>query len=150
MTCRPLQDVLAEVPDPRQAQGRRYPLGAILSLSCAANLCGYRSYSAIAEWGRNYGGDLLCALGFVHGQSPCAATLYHVFRKLNVAAFEQTIGHWFGEVLESWEEAHPGRRAVAIDGKTLRGSKKQGGTGDAPSLGGQPYAGIDPVSRSRR
>jgi hypothetical protein len=46
MLRRSLLEVLSEVPDPRQAQGRRDPLGAILALSCAAMLCNYRSYGA--------------------------------------------------------------------------------------------------------
>ncbi|MBI4491804.1 MAG: transposase family protein [Chloroflexi bacterium] len=52
--CRPLMEVLREVPEVRGRQGRRHPLLAILAMACAAMLCGYRTYGAIAEWGRNY------------------------------------------------------------------------------------------------
>ena len=60
----PLVELFGEMPDFRQASGKRYPLAAILALACAAMLCGYRSYGAIAEWGRNYGRELVTALGF--------------------------------------------------------------------------------------
>ena len=126
---RPLIEVLAEIPDFRAAQGRRHPLSAILALGCCAALCGYRSYGAMAEWGRNYGGRLVRALGFTREQTPCAATLHTVFRQLEVAAFEARLGAW----AESWlgAEAVPdaGVEGVAVDGKTLRGSRKQGAAG---------------------
>ena len=60
--CRPLIEVLAEVPDFRRARGKRHPLAAILALACVAILCGYRSYGAMADWGRNYGRKLVKAI----------------------------------------------------------------------------------------
>ena len=64
---RPLIDVFAQIPDPRDPRERRYSLPAVRALATAATLCGYRSYSAMAEWGRNYGAELAAALGFRRG-----------------------------------------------------------------------------------
>lgn len=122
---RPLIEVLAEVPDPRSRRGRRYPLAALLGLACAALLCGYRSYSAMAEWGRNYDPALLRALGFTRATVPCAATFFLVFRALDRVAFEQALGRWAAEVLA----VHSPGDALALDGKALRGSRTQGAPG---------------------
>jgi len=121
----PLIEMLVEVPDFRMAQGKRYSLVAILALACAAMLCGYRSYGALAEWGRNYGAALVQALGFPTGATPCAATLHTVFRHLDVVQFEACVSRWAEQVLA----AYPAEQAVACDGKTLRGSRKLGAPG---------------------
>ena len=124
---RHLMDILAEVPDPRNAKGKRHPLRAILALAVIAMMCGYRSYSAIAEWGRTYASDLVKALGFTRAQTPCAATLHNLFKKLDIAQLEAVLTQWGVETLES----HPvacAPIAVAIDGKALRGSAKQQAT----------------------
>src|SRR5947209_2500995 len=97
--CRPLKDVVAEIADPRAARGKRHSLGAILALVFVATLCGYRSYSAMAEWGRNYGAGLLAALGFTYPTPPCAATLHRVLRRLDQQAVEAALGGWAVEVL---------------------------------------------------
>jgi hypothetical protein len=117
------------MPDFRKPQGKRHPLAAILALACCAMLCGARSYSAIAEWGRNYGARIAEALGFTHA-SPCAATLHTIFRHVNRDEFEARPGTWADCVVGSLP-AVPEMSGIAgaLDGKTLRGSKKQGAPG---------------------
>lgn len=126
---RPLIEVFAAMPDFRKPRGKRHPLAAIFALACCAMLCGARSYSAIAEWGRNYGTRIAQALGFTHS-TPCAATLHTIFRHVDRDEFEAHLGTWADSIVGSLPDA-PARRgpAVALDGKTLRGSKKQGAPG---------------------
>jgi hypothetical protein len=125
-TCRPLIEVLAAVPDRRGRRGRRHPLPALLALACAATLCGARSYSAIAEWGRHAGTELTRALGFTHQTLPCAATFFLVFRRLDWQHLEAVLGTWADEVLRVLPPPEGDLEAIALDGKTLRGSRRQG------------------------
>src|SRR5438094_1098723 len=126
---RPLIEVFAAMPDFRKPRGNRHLLTAIFALACCAMLCGARSYSAIAEWGRNYGTRLAQALGFTHATS-CAATLHTIFRHVDRAAFEAHLGAWADSVAGSLPAApETPETAVALDGKTLRGSKQQGAPG---------------------
>src|ERR1043166_5314509 len=120
-----LLDVLAQIPDPRQSAGKRYSLLAILSLAVTAMLCGYKSYSAIAQWGRNYGRQLAEALGFKDGKTPCAATFYNIFSRLDNQEVEQKLSTWAAALQSQSPPADEGE-AIAIDGKSLRGAKKQG------------------------
>ena len=67
------------------------------------------------------------ALGFVH-DTPCAATLHTVFRSVDRDMLERRLGAWAEQVVASHPPA-PTEAAVALDGKTLRGSRKQGAPG---------------------
>jgi hypothetical protein len=125
-SCQPLMEVLGEIPDPRSRQGRRHPLPALLGLACTAMLCGYQSYGAIAEWTRNYGRPWARALGLTHATPPCAATLHAVFRALEREQVEAVLGAWAEAVLQATAPAEAGPEAVAMDGKTLRGSRQAG------------------------
>jgi predicted transposase YbfD/YdcC len=101
----------------------------MLSLACGAMLCGYRSESAIAAWGRHDGARIAQALGFPHN-TPCAATLHTVFRHVDRDAVAATVGTWAeGSVVSPPSAPSVGAAAVARDGKTLRDSRTQGAPG---------------------
>ena len=122
---RSLIEVLAEVEDFRQPQGKRYSLVSILALACTAMMCGYRSYGAMSEWGRHYGREVSQALGF-KGSTPCAATFHNVFRELDKEQLEGKLGEWAAGVLETTPRGESELEGISIDGKTLRGSRRQG------------------------
>src|SRR5258708_29939183 len=124
--CRPLIDVLAEIPEFRHARGKRHPLPAILGLICVAVLCGYRSYSAIAQWARIYPRDLVEALGFTSTTPPCPAVLCTVLRQVDRAQVEAIVGAWAESVLAAVPPDPSDAEAIALDGKTVRGSQHQG------------------------
>ena len=120
----PLHEIFAQVPDPRHAQGKRHPLPAILSLMCVATLCGYKTYSAMVEWGKYHGSGYLRMLGFTRDTPPVQSTLCALLQGLDAQALEAAIGQWIESVVATLP---PDRvEAWALDGKTLRGSKKQG------------------------
>lgn len=111
-----LLEALGTVPDARKARGRRYQLASVLTLAVCGMLSGGRSLYAIAQWGRAHNAaEVRAALGIGHAATPSVATLFRVFRDLDVAAFEAALGRWVRAQLPS------GERVLAIDGKTLRG-----------------------------
>ncbi len=122
---RPLCEVLGEVADPRAAGGQRYPFGAILTLVCAAMLCGYDNPNQIAIWGQAQSQAFLRELGFPRGEAPKKSLLYDLLARIDVEELEAVLGQWAESVLKELAPA-TALRGVAIDGKALRGSKKQG------------------------
>jgi hypothetical protein len=125
----PLVEALAEVADRRRPRGRRHPLVAILSLACLAMLCNCDSLNAIAQWGRDQGAGVAARLGFTRARTPCVATLHRVFRRLDREQFEGVIGRWAERVCAA--AGRPGALdAIALDGKTVRGSR----TPDVPAV----------------
>lgn len=97
-------------------------------------LCGCRTYSAIAQWGRECDVELARSLGFAVittagiERRPSAATLYFALRDLDRKALEAKLAQWMEEVLAATPGSKEQRgrpESIAVDGKTLRGSAKQ-------------------------
>jgi predicted transposase YbfD/YdcC len=122
---RPLIEILAEIKDVRQKQGLRHPLAGMLALACVAMLCGYRRVSAIAEWGRNYGEKYATEFGFEKHGYPAQVTWYRVFGQIDLEQLELKLMSWCELVLRA-PQVETELLGVSIDGKTLRGSKRQG------------------------
>jgi hypothetical protein len=126
---------LAAVPDPRAARGRRHPLVAILGVAAAAVLAGARSIAAIAEWAADAPQPVRAALGARrdapgHFAVPAEATIRRTLARLDANALAAAVGAWPAERdRECPKPAASRRRAVAIDGKTLRGARGAGADG---------------------
>jgi len=120
-----LMEILHPIPDPRKPRGIRHPLPAMLALAILAILAGHSSLEAIAQFGRDHGYPLAFALGFRRGKTPTKSAFSKLFRRLDIDAFEAALSLWLRlrqEQDDSW--------AIALDGKTLRGSR----VGEAPGI----------------
>jgi predicted transposase YbfD/YdcC len=118
---------LATVTDPRTRAGRRHPLVAILVLAAAAVLAGAGSIAAIAEWAADAPQPVRAALGTRRDPRtghwvwavPSETTIRRTLARLDAEALAAAIGAW----LADRDRPDRRRRAVAVDGKTLRGAR---------------------------
>ena len=130
-----LATALAAVPDARHRRGRRHELIGMLAIAACACLTGASSYVAIGEWAAAQGQAVLDCLG--KGCSarvlPCEATLRRCLQVTDPAALDAAVAGWAVGRLTAQQAlaagatvdlvpADLGRRVIAIDGKTLRGS----------------------------
>jgi DDE_Tnp_1-associated/Transposase DDE domain len=113
-----LLELLEGIHDPRGARGKRHPLPALLGLAVVALLSGMNSYEAIVQFGKERGWEFLKHLGFTTRWGLCKATYSRVFRRIDVAAFETAVATWIRSRLTPGDARH-----LAIDGKSLRGSR---------------------------
>jgi len=113
-----LLEYLDMVPDPRRCQGRRYLLRGILAMLILAALQGESSLRGMWMWARAHQEQLLEPLGFwAAGRIPGLGTVWGVISRLDGEALAQAMGEWAA----GW--GMTGR--LCVDGKTLRGSKRQ-------------------------
>jgi predicted transposase YbfD/YdcC len=120
-----LLPVLAGIPDPRARRGVRHRLAVILGLAVCAVVAGARSFTAIAEWAADADQATLDALG-VAGVVPCESTFRRTLQTLDADALDDAAGGWAQQRTAPTSGA---RRAVAVDGKALRGSGTPGQPG---------------------
>jgi len=142
--CPGLAGHLADMPDPRDPRGVRHALTSLLLAAVAAVLAGARSFTAIGEWAADAPPRVLAALGVRYDplagcfQPPDEATFRRVLEAVDAAALEAAVGSWLAARLPA-DRLPPGpgrreRRAVAVDGKAVRGTRHASGGGQARHL----------------
>lgn len=118
---------LRALPDCRKPRGLRHPFAAVLTIAIAAKLAGARSYEALAEWAERLTQSqrkrLRCR--YNHEQkrfeAPSEATIRRVLQAADADAIDHQLGSWLMQMAGSEE-------AIAIDGKTLKGARREDGT----------------------
>lgn len=111
----------ARLPDPRRAQGRRFPLAALLTLAVAAILANHLSVLAIAEWGAAQSAAYRRALGFMGDAMPHQTTLHRLFARLDAHLLAALVRAAVGADPDPGTTVARGQQGVAIDGKAQRG-----------------------------
>jgi predicted transposase YbfD/YdcC len=131
-----LSDHLALIPDPRKRRGIRHRLLPILLIAAAAVCAGARSFTAIGEWATDAPQHILARLAtrrdprldrFV---APGESTLRRILQRVDAEAVDAAICAWLQERLARLTPQNQRQAdAIAVDGKTVRGTTRRDGSG---------------------
>lgn len=126
--CRSVSDALGRVPDPRQRRGQRYAWETLLVLICAAVVSGQQTGAAIAQWIGEHAVEWQVWAPTACGRVPSPATVRRALRQVEISQVEAALGEWVNAQLREQESSGsaPRLRAVAIDGKAVRGAQTHG------------------------
>jgi hypothetical protein len=116
----PLLDVLADVPDPRRAQGQLYKLPHVLLFSILAIVTGCNSYRGIVTFIDVHRRRLNAAFSLQWKRAPAHTAVRYILQGLDPAGVEAAFRR-HAALLQA-AHAAPGHGSIALDGKTLRGS----------------------------
>ncbi len=140
VTVESLYEALKRVKDKRSRRGKRYSAAVVLTLLVLAKLAGQVKLKGIAEWIGWQAETLAKRLPLYRGQVPCANTYRYVSEHIDVAELNTVLGEYFAtlrskprpEVLPTVQAvaapvAEPRERThLALDGKSLRGTRRSG------------------------
>lgn len=110
--------LVARLPDPRRAQGRRYPLRAVVVIGLMAMVCGCDDAEAMEAWGTANETWLSGFLPLPHGV-PTQDVFLAVFGALEPKALSAVLRSW--AALLATRLTSLGKH-IAVDGKTSRRS----------------------------
>ena len=113
-----LIDVLKLVEDPRSRYGTRHSFISILAISICAILSGARSYDAIAEWAKKLSASERRKFRCWQPEPPSESTIRKTLQRIAPLELDSLLYDWLSR--QSGFEAEGA--AIAIDGKTVRGS----------------------------
>jgi predicted transposase YbfD/YdcC len=111
-----LQDAFAEVKDTRRGPAKKHDLQEMIVMAICGVLCGCDGWVDIADWCEDEEAWLKTFLVLTHG-TPAHDTFVDVFRVLDARVFERCFREWIASIVGIVDGV------VALDGKTLRGSK---------------------------
>ena len=112
--------LLAEIEDPRRAEGKLYKLPHVVLFSILASLAGANSYRGIHSFVEVHLPRLKESFGLAWRRAPAYTTIRNVLQGLDGVEVERVF-RLHGEILRE-SAGVEGLRVVAFDGKTLRGS----------------------------
>ena len=115
-----LLDVLADIPDPRRAEGKLYQLSHVLLFSILAIVTGSNSYRGIVTFIDVHRHRLNDAFSLKWRRAPAHTAIRYILQGLDPAAVEAVFRR-HAALLQA-ARATPGTGSIALDGKTLRGS----------------------------
>lgn len=111
------------LPDPRRRQARVYPLPGLIAMLVLAAAAGESSLRGMWLWAVDRWDTIGDRLGFWDvGRAPALGTVWKVMGKTDLGKLETVFAEWSCQELGAEEDA------VAIDGKTLCGSRRHGET----------------------
>lgn len=140
-----LYEALKRVKDKRSRRGKRYPAAVVLTLLVLAKLAGQAKLKGIAEWVGWQAEIFIKRLPLYRGQVPCANTYRYVSDHIDVAELNTVLGEYFATLTsqplpevrtreQAAEAPAAGTRKhtqLALDGKSLRGTRRSGETSKA-------------------
>jgi hypothetical protein len=117
-----LLSLFSELPDPRRRQGKMYPLAPILLFTVLAMLAGARSYRQVHAFIRTHLGRLNAEFGLSLRRAPAYSSVRFILHSLDAEEMERRFRDHAISLTHAPIEGTSMPMAVAIDGKTLRGS----------------------------
>lgn len=119
-----LIEILKALPDPRCKRGVRHRNLSIIALSICAVICGCRGYAAIAQWTKNCSQKMLerlwCRKKDHRYIPPSEPTIRRQLQKVDAEKVDMAVSDWASRLSSG--------NAIGIDGKTLRGARREDGT----------------------
>jgi hypothetical protein len=113
-----LYDYFSKLSDPRLNRNKKHNLADIIVLSILAVICGAESWDSIEEFGKARI-DFLKKILYLPNGIPSHDTINRVFSLLRHDKFEVVFISW----VNSLRDNNIDKEVIAIDGKTIRGSK---------------------------
>lgn len=117
---------LRRLPDCRKPRGIRHPYFTVLTISIAAILSGAKTFIAIGEWAARLSQNHLRRLRARYDARtkqfipPSEPTIRRVLQSGTVETVERCLGDWLYNIAQ--------HDAIAVDGKTLKGARRDNGT----------------------